>query len=234
MIERNGARLGLITTTGFRDVLELGTEQRCDIYDLFLQYPEPLVPRDLRLEIAGRIDRDGRVVEPLDAAAVRRHLQQMMDAGVESVAVCFINAYRNPTHERAVGTIARDEFPELVVSLSSEVVPELSEYHRYSTTCANAYVQPLMDRYLKRLERELHGRDFTGVLRLMHSAGGLLSPETGRTFQCACWNRVPQVAAWPPYSLEPRRGAATLFLSTWAARRRRPASSKTAASISRR
>jgi len=182
MIERNGAKLGLITTAGFRDVLELGTEQRYDIYDLFLQYPAPLVPRDLRLEVPERIDRDGRIVETLDANAVRRHLRQMLDVGVAAVAVCFINAYRNAAHERAAGVIAREEFPELVVSLSSEVVPELSEYHRCSTTCANAYVQPLMDRYLKRLERELHGRGFRGVLRLMHSAGGLMSPETGGAF----------------------------------------------------
>src|SRR6516225_3865018 len=96
LIERKGAKLGLITTAGFRDILEMGTEQRYDIYDLFLQYPAPLVPRDLRLEVPERIDRDGRIVETLDANAVRRHLRQMLDVGVAAVAVCFINAYRNP------------------------------------------------------------------------------------------------------------------------------------------
>ena len=100
------------------------------------------------------------------------------DTGVEAVAVCFLNAYRNPEHERIVGQIAAEEFPELAVSLSSEVVAELWEYQRCVTTCANAYVQPLMDRYLKRLELELSARGFPGALRLMHSAGGLVSPDT--------------------------------------------------------
>ncbi|EHM02258.1 hydantoinase/oxoprolinase [Acetobacteraceae bacterium AT-5844] len=182
VIERKGARLGLITTQGFRDILEMGTEQRYDIYDLFLGFPEPLVSRDLRLEVAERLDRDGNVVTPLDEAGVRAAFRTLLDAGVEAVAVCLLNAYRNAAHEQAIGRIAREEFPELAVSLSAEVVSELWEYQRAVTTCANAYVQPLMDRYLKRLERELAGRGFTGALRLMHSAGGLVSPETARAF----------------------------------------------------
>ena len=182
VIERKGAKLGLITTQGFRDVLEMGTEQRYDIYDLFLGFPEPLVPRDLRLEVAERLDRDGRVVEVLDEAAVRAAFRTLLDAGVEAVGVCFLHAYRNPAHEQAVGRIAREEFPELAVSLSAEVVAEMWEYQRCVTTCANAYVQPLMDRYLKRLERELAARGFAGALRLMHSAGGLVSPATARAF----------------------------------------------------
>ncbi len=182
MIERRGAKLGFITTQGFRDVLEMRTEQRYEIYDLFLTFPEPLVPRDLRLEVAERIDRDGNVVTPLDPDAVRRALQQFLDQGVEAVAVCFLHAYRNPAHELIVGRIARDEFPELAVSLSAEVVPEMWEYQRGVTTCANAYVQPLMDRYLKRLESELQRAGFRGVLRLMHSAGGLIAPDSARAF----------------------------------------------------
>jgi 5-oxoprolinase (ATP-hydrolysing)/N-methylhydantoinase A len=182
VIEGKGARLGLITTEGFRDILEQGAEQRYDIYDLFLGFPAPLVPRDLRLGVPERIDRDGQVVTPLDEAAVRAALRTCLDAGVEAVAVCFLHAYRNAAHERRVGAIARAEFPELTLSLSSEVVPEISEYTRCATTCANAYVQPLMDRYLKRLERELAARGFRGALRLMHSAGGLIAPETARAF----------------------------------------------------
>jgi 5-oxoprolinase (ATP-hydrolysing)/N-methylhydantoinase A len=182
VIERNGAKLGLLTTQGFRDLLEMGTEQRYDIYDLFLAFPEPLVARNRRLEVPERIDRVGRVVTPLDRKAVRTALRGLLDEGVEAVAVCFLNSYREPAHERLVGEIARAEFPELALSLSSEVVAELWEYQRCVTTCANAYVQPLMDRYLKRLERELRARGFRGALRLMHSAGGLVSPETARAF----------------------------------------------------
>jgi 5-oxoprolinase (ATP-hydrolysing) len=182
VIERKGAKLGLITTQGFRDILEMGTEQRYDIYDLFLGFPEPLVPRDLRLEVTERLDRDGNTVTPLDEAGVRAALRQLLDAGVEAVAVCLLNSYRNTAHEQVIGRIAREEFPELAVSLSAEVVSELWEYQRTVTTCANAYVQPLMDRYLKRLERELSARGFIGALRLMHSAGGLVSPETARAF----------------------------------------------------
>ena len=182
VIERKGAKLGLITTQGFRDILEMGTEQRYDIYDLFLQYPEPLVARRLRLEVPERVDRDGAVVTPLDRDAVRAALRRLVAEGAEAVAVCFLHSYRNPEHERIVGEIARAEFPELAVSLSSEVVAELWEYQRCVTTCANAYVQPLMDRYLQRLERELAARGFAGTLRLMHSAGGLMAPETARAF----------------------------------------------------
>jgi 5-oxoprolinase (ATP-hydrolysing) len=182
VIERKGAKLGLITTQGFRDVLEMGTEQRYDIYDLFLKFPEPLVSRDLRLEVPGRLDRDGNQVVNLDESAVRKALSELRDAGVEAIAVCFLHAYRNPIHEQIVGRIARKEFPELAVSLSSEVVAEMWEFPRCVTTSANAYMQPLMDRYVKRLQLELEKLGFRGALRLMHSAGGLISPETARSF----------------------------------------------------
>ena len=182
LIERRGAKLGLITTRGFRDVLEMGTEQRYDIYDLFLQYPEPLVPRRRRIEVSERMDRDGNPVVPLDLEAVRAAARQLVAAGVEAIAVCFLHAYRNPAHEREAGNAIRALFPELAVSLSSAVVAELWEYQRFTTTCANAFVQPLMDRYVRRLERELWQRGFRGALYLMHSAGGLVSPETARAF----------------------------------------------------
>ncbi|MFN8927721.1 MAG: hydantoinase B/oxoprolinase family protein [Rhodospirillales bacterium] len=182
VIERKGARLGLVTTQGFRDVLEMGTEQRYDIYDLFLDFPVPLVPRALRLEVPERLDRDGTVVTARDEDAVRSALRTLAASGVEAVAVCLLHSYRNPAHERRVGAIARAEFPQLSVSLSSDVVAELWEYQRCVTTCANAYVQPLMDRYLGRLERELAARGFRGALRLMHSAGGLIAPDAARAF----------------------------------------------------
>ena len=182
LIERRGAKLGLITTAGFRDVLEMGTEQRYDIYDLFLQYPEPLVPRRRRLEVPERMDRDGNTVVPLDLDRLRDAAGQLAADGVEAVAVCFLHAYRNPAHERAAGAALRAMLPDVAVSLSSDVVSELWEYQRLTTTCANAFVQPLMDRYVRRLERELWQRGFRGALTLMHSAGGLVSPETARAF----------------------------------------------------
>ena len=182
LIERRGARLGLITTAGFRDILEMGTEQRYDIYDLFLQYPTPLVPRRRRLEVAERMDRDGEVVTALDLPAVADAARALVADGVEAIAVCFLHAYRNPAHERAAGAAIRAAHPGLSVSLSSDVVAELWEYQRLTTTCANAFVQPLMDRYIRRLERELWQRGFRGALRLMHSAGGLVSPGTARAF----------------------------------------------------
>ncbi len=182
LIERRGAKLGLITTAGFRDILEMGTEQRYDIYDLFLQYPEPLVPRARRLEVPERMDRDGNTVTAVDTAAVVEAARKLAADGVEAVAVCFLHAYRNPAHEREAGTAIRAAFPDIAVSLSSDVVSELWEYQRLTTTCANAFVQPLMDRYVRRLERELWQRGFRGALYLMHSAGGLVSPEMARAF----------------------------------------------------
>src|SRR6476659_5880338 len=125
IIERRGARLGLLTTQGFRDNLEMGTEQRYDIYDLFLSFPEPLVPRRHRLEIAERLDRDGRVVTPLDLDSVRAALRHLVDDGIESVAVSFLHSYANPVHEQAVRELIAREFPGLFVSLSSDVVAEL-------------------------------------------------------------------------------------------------------------
>jgi 5-oxoprolinase (ATP-hydrolysing) len=182
LIERRGAKLGLITTAGFRDILEMGTEQRYDIYDLFLRFPDPLVPRRRRLEVPERMDRDGNAVTALDIDAVRAAARGLASDGVEAIAVCFLHAYRNPAHERAAGKAIRALFPNIAVSLSSEVVAELWEYHRLVTTCANAFVQPLMDRYVQRLERELWQRGFRGALHLMHSAGGLVSPDTARAF----------------------------------------------------
>jgi 5-oxoprolinase (ATP-hydrolysing) len=182
LIERTGARLGLITTRGFRDILEMGTEQRYDIYDLFLRFPDPLVPRRHRLEVAERIDRDGNVLTLLDLDELRAAAQRLIVEGIEAIAICFLHAYCNPAHEQQAAAIIRAAFPDIAVSISSDVVAELWEYQRCNTTCANAYVQPLMGRYIAKLERELHARGFRGDLRFMHSAGGLLSPETARDF----------------------------------------------------
>jgi 5-oxoprolinase (ATP-hydrolysing) len=180
IIERRGAKLGLITTDGFRDILEMGTEQRYDIYDLFLQFPQPLVSRDLRLEVAERIDAQGGIVTPLDAAAVEAASDALVAAGCQAIAVAFLHAYANPAHEREAAALIRARHPGLAVSLSSGVVAEMGEYQRIVTTCANAYVQPLMQGYLARLHGALVARGYDGPLRLMHSAGGLVSLDTAR------------------------------------------------------
>ena len=178
IIERNGARLGLLTTRGFRDILEMGTEQRYDIHDLFLTFPEPLAARRDRREIAERVSRDGVVLEAIDLDAVRREVRELVEDGVEALAVCFLHAYKNPVHERAVRDLVRTEFPDLTVSVSSDVHPQMNEYERSSTTAANAYVQPLMSAYVRRLERVLRERGFCGRFHLIQSSGGLTAPET--------------------------------------------------------
>lgn len=182
VIERKGASVGLITTEGFRDILEIGVEQRYDIYDLFLTFPEPLVRRSRRLEIAERIGADGGVIRPLDEMSVLHAVKKLVADNVEAIAVCLMHSYRNPAHEQRVRTLIKHHYPQISVSISSEVVAEISEYQRFVTTCANAYVQPLMNRYLSRLERELIARGFRGALRLMHSAGGLVSLDEAREF----------------------------------------------------
>ncbi|GGB62812.1 N-methylhydantoinase A [Roseibium aquae] len=180
VIERKGARLGLITTKGFRDILEMGTEQRYDIYDLFVSFPDPLAPRDLRLEVGERINALGEVLTPLDEAGVIRAAKALVAEGCEAIAIAFLHAYANTVHERRAADLIRAVAPHVSISLSSDVVAEIGEYQRTVTTCANAYVQPLMDRYLKRLEAELRARGFRGPLRLMHSAGGLVSLQMAR------------------------------------------------------
>src|SRR5262245_20936079 len=182
VIERSGATLGLLTTKGFRDSLEMGFEQRYDIYDLFLRFPDALVPRRRRLEIDERVLAGGEVLRPADRGEIRAALARLVADGVDAVAVCFLHSYANPAHERLAAEIARAEFPGLRVSLSAEVVGELREYERGVTTCANAYVQPLMDEYLARIEDELAKRGFRGRLMLMQSSGGLAAPAMARAF----------------------------------------------------
>ena len=178
IIERTGAPTALLTTRGFRDILEMGKEQRYDIYDLFLQFPPPLVPRRWRVEIDERISRDGEVLTPLDRGQVRAAARRLAAQGVESLAVSLLHAYKNPAHEQAALAAVREAVPELSVSLSSDVVPEIREWERTCTTVCNAYVQPLVDRYLGRLEAALLERGFAGRFYLMQSSGGTATPDT--------------------------------------------------------
>ncbi len=167
IIERTGPPTALLTTRGFRDILEMGKEQRYDIYDLFLGFPEPLVPRRRRIEVDERVDRDGTVLTPVDLAQVRGAVRDLVAQGVEAVAVSFLHAYQNPAHEQAVAELLEREFPRLHVSVSSEVVPEIREFERTCTTVCNAYVQPLVDRYLERLRAALAEQAFSGRFYLM-------------------------------------------------------------------
>ncbi|MCA0919966.1 hydantoinase/oxoprolinase family protein [Pseudooceanicola nanhaiensis] len=180
VIERRGARAALITTQGFRDVLEMGREDRYAQYDLNLRKPAPLVPRSRRLVVEERIAADGTVLLPLDLAALKALVPQLEE--VESAAICFLNSYVNPAHEEA----ARDHLarlcPHLSLSISSEVAPVVREFERFSTAAANAYVQPLIDRYLSRLDARLTAAGLTCPRHLMLSSGSLCDFETGRRF----------------------------------------------------
>lgn len=176
MIERTGARTALVTTAGFRDVLELGRESRYDVYDLFLELPPPLVPRRLRLEVDERLDADGRVVRPPDPAHVRGVARRLAEEGVEAVAVCLLHAYRNPAHERAVRDRLRECGFEGPIVLSSDVCPEIREYERTATTVANAYLYPRIAAYLRTFERRLAEEGVDAPLSLFSSCGGRLSP----------------------------------------------------------
>jgi N-methylhydantoinase A len=182
IIERKGAVTGLITTRGFRDVLELGRELRYDAYDIFAEYPKPLVPRRLRREVGERITSDGRVIQGLDPEEVRRVLSELHRAGVESLAVCLINSYRNPVHEKEIKATVEREWQEVFLSTSVEVLPQIREYERTCTTATNAYVKPITARYLKKLSSRLRSQGFEGKLYIMLSSGGITSVETAREF----------------------------------------------------
>lgn len=178
IIERKGAKVGLVTTKGFRDVLETGREIRYDLYDLFLEKPTPLVPRHLRREVDERIDAAGTVLRPLDEAAFKTIIDELVAEGVEAVAISFLHAYRNDRHERAALALLKVAYPDLPVTLGSEAAPEIREYERSNTAAANAYVQPLMQRYLALLEEKLDTLGHRGTLSIMLSAGGLTTVKT--------------------------------------------------------
>ncbi len=163
-------------------MLALGNESRYDQYDLNIVLPEPLVPRHLRLPVPERLDNEGRVLLPLDEAAVRALVPDLQREGVESVAVGLLHAFVNPAHERRVRDIIAAELPDMPVSLSSEVSPEMREWERFSTTAANAYVQPLMARYLRSLEQGLRAKGLAAPIFLMLSGGGLTTIETACRF----------------------------------------------------
>src|SRR4029450_12289654 len=204
IIERKGARTALVTTKGFRDSIEMAQENRFEQYDIFIEKPEPLVPRTLRFTVPERVDAKGAVRLGLDEKAVgglagaakapggggvaggvprgERAVAELAATlkaqGVEAIAVGFLHSYANPAHERRAGEILAAALPGVRISLSSEVCPEVREYERFSTTCANAYVQPLMARYLENLRKRIAAAGFGCPLLLMTSGGGRTTAAT--------------------------------------------------------
>jgi N-methylhydantoinase A len=182
VIERTGAVTGMLATAGFSDILDMGFERRYDLFDLRVKYPPSLVPRRLRLEVAERVRFDGSVETPLDEAAVQSAAKRFKELGVAAVAVCFLHAYANPAHEARATQILRDAAPDLFVSASADVFPNMREFERWTTTTVNAFTQPMFDRYLERLEKGLASRGFRGRLYIMASSGGTLTADTARRF----------------------------------------------------
>jgi N-methylhydantoinase A len=173
VIERKGAVTGLITTRGFRDSLEIARESRYELYDLNIENPPPIVPRHLRGEVAERIDAQGDVLQALDPDGLLGVAEQLVARGATSVAIVFLHAYANPAHELAAAKLVRERFPQLFVTVSHEVVREIREYERASTTVINAYVKPLAHGYLEDLQRQIAAQGIPGRLLLMLSSGGL-------------------------------------------------------------
>ena len=182
IIERKGARTALITTEGFRDSIEMAFENRFEQYDILMDKPDPLVPRTLRLGVPERIDARGNVVKPLDEAALQALVPELVRQRVESVAIGFLHAYSWPQHEERAAALLRKHLPDLWVTLSSDVSPEIREFERFSTAVANAYVQPVIAGYLGRLRDALTGRGFDCPVFLITSAGGLCTLEAARQY----------------------------------------------------
>ncbi|MAW51561.1 MAG: methylhydantoinase [Geminicoccus sp.] len=182
LIERRGAKTALITTQGFRDVIEMRTESRFEQYDLDLVLPDPLLPRQQRLTVLERIDANGDVLIPLDRAEVEALCDQVAEAGYESVAVGLLHSYLNDAHERMIGDVFAQRLPHVALSLSCEVSPQMREYERFNTVAANAYIKPLMKSYLGRLAGRLQEQGAVCPIFLMHSGGGIISLENAAEF----------------------------------------------------
>jgi len=182
LIERRGAKTALITTQGFRDVIEMRTESRFEQYDLNLNLPAPLLPRNMRYTVKERVDAVGNVLIDLDLAEAELLADQIGEAGYESVAVGLIHSYANDKHEKMVRDVLAKRLPDVMVSLSSEVSPQMREYERFNTVVANAYIKPLMKSYLSRLEGRLRKEGVDCSIFLMHSGGGIISIDSAAEF----------------------------------------------------
>lgn len=182
LIERRGAKTALVTTQGFRDVIEMRTESRFEQYDLNLVLPEPLLPRNRRYTVAERLDARGQVLVPLERAELVELAAELRDAKYDSVAIGFLHSYVNDVHERRVREVFAEHLPGVMLSLSCEVSPQMREYERFNTTVANAYIKPLMKTYLDRLTGRLQAVGVACPILLIHSGGGLISLESAAEF----------------------------------------------------
>ena len=183
VLERKGDATGMLCTKGFISALDIGREQRYDLYDMRSEYPEPLVPLPLRREIDERINGKGEIETALPEQEVLEAVQELTGRhGITSVAVCFINSYRNPVHERRAGEIIAREFPGVSVSTSADVLPAIREYERWTTTVINAYSQSIFRSYLSELDAWLTDNGFTGTLHLLGSDGGVVNVGTARRY----------------------------------------------------
>ena len=195
LIERKGAPTALLTTAGFRDAVEIGREHRYELYDLNLELPKPLVPRHLRFDVPERVAADGAVLGTLDEDFVRRLVAELRDKGIKAIGVCYLNSFRNPAHERRTAEIIAEVAPHIRVSLSSEVVAEIREFQRTSTTLANVYVQERVADYLAQLQSRLDKIGFAGSFFVMLSSGGIGTRETASRFPVRLLESGPAAGA---------------------------------------
>ncbi|NIM06849.1 MAG: hydantoinase/oxoprolinase family protein [Armatimonadetes bacterium] len=180
LIEEKGARTGLITTDGFRDLLEIARQQRPSLYDLRARKPRPLIPRRLRREVVERMQFDGSILKPLDVESVKRELALLAEEGIESLAICLLHSYANSSHERAVRDMARESLPDVYVTASCDLLPRFREYERLSTTVINTYLGPLMNGYLNHLSERIMEAGISAAPHIMQSNGGIVPLEEAR------------------------------------------------------
>jgi N-methylhydantoinase A len=196
LIERRGAPTAMLVTAGFRDTLDIGLERRYDLFDLRIRFPAPLVPRRLRFEVGERIAYDGTIRATPDFTALEAPLETAIETdGIESVAICFLHSYLDPRHERAAAAWLAARFPRLKVSVSSDIFPFMREFERWTTTCMNAFVQPVVDRYVARLEAGLATLGFAGNFLIMTSSGGTLTGDLARRFPVRLLESGPAAGA---------------------------------------
>jgi len=195
LIERKGAPTALLTTVGFRDAVEIGREHRYELYDLNLDLPKPLVPRHLRFDVPERIAADGALIQALDEKFLRRLVSELSAKGIKAIAVSYLNSFRNPVHERRTAEIIGEVAPHIRVSLSSEVVAEIREFQRTSTTVANVYVQERVANYLAQLQARLDQIGFVGNFFIMLSSGGIATRDTASRFPVRLLESGPAAGA---------------------------------------
>ncbi len=211
ILERSGPPTALLTTAGFRDALEIGREHRFDLYDLNLEVPLPLIPRHLRFDVPERLAASGAVLRPLDEEYVRRLVAELRQKGIRAIAVSYLHSYRNPVHERRTAEVIAAVAPELRVSLSAEVAPEIREFQRTTTTAANAYVQERVAGYLGGLRRRAAAAGFAGEIFLMLSSGGIATVETAARFPVRLLESGPAAGALAAAAIGGRAGFADLL-----------------------